>query len=298
MKDRKHLIDGSAVRTREASLFTAVDRLAGEKTRIVFQGVPGAFSHGALLKFFGRDADCFPVAAFGDVMKAVTDRQADYGVLPIENSTAGKVGTVYDLLYKSSNTIVGEVYLPVTHCLLGLPGAREEDIVSVASHPQALAQCTSYLESHPGMQTVCVANTAVAAKKVSEDGDPAHAAIASRISAEIYGLEVLREGINDTEHNTTRFIVVSSRKIYLKDARKVSIMLELPHRSGALFDILLHMAVNGLNMTAIASMPIPERPFEYRFFIDFEGNLSEEAVISAMHAMREDALAFRILGCY
>ena len=269
-----------------------------KNAKIVFQGVEGAYSHAALLSCFGKDADCFCVHSFKDAAEAVVSGQADYGVLPVENSSAGVVSDVLALLYRYEVYVVRQVYLPVRHCLLGLEGAREEDVKTIVSHPQALMQCSDYLESRTDVRSISMVNTAVAARKVVEDGDITQAAIASSTAGEIYGLKVIREELNNVSGNTTRFVVISGEKTFLKDAANVSIMFELPHKSGSLSHMLTYISGNGLNMTRIASMPIPERPFEYRFLIGFEGALCDPAVQNALGLMGSEARAFKIMGCY
>ena len=265
---------------------------------IVYQGVPGAYSHQAAMEFFGEDAHLEPVRTFEDAMKALSICDADYAVIPIENSTAGAVSDVYDLLGFYDNYIVGELYLRVEHALLGVPGAQLSDIQVVYSHPQGLMQCAQYLNSNPQWKQISVSNTAWAAKKVMEDGDIHHAAIASMAAAKLYGLQVLKEAVNHSAVNTTRFIVVAGRKIFTKDAHKVSICFELPHKSGSLYTILSHFIYNDLSMTKIESCPILGKNWEYRFFIDFEGNLKDTAVMGALRGIMEEVSYFKILGNY
>lgn len=279
--------------------FEQVDSLKQE-AHIVYQGVPGAYSHQAAMQFFGEDARLEPVKTWEDAMKALSICDADYAVLPIENSTAGTVNDVYDLLGFYDNYIVGEVYLKVEHALLGLPEAELSDIRVVYSHPQGLMQCAPFLNAHPEWQQRSVNNTAVSAKKVKEDGDIHQASIASAAAGKLYGLKVLKEAVNFSEANTTRFIVVAGRKIFLKDARKVSICFEVPHahESGSLYSILSHFIYNDLNMTKIESCPIAGKTWEYRFFVDFDGNLSDTAVLGALRGIMEEVSYFKILGNY
>ncbi len=268
------------------------------QANIVYQGVPGAYSHQAAMEFFGEDAHLEPVRTFEDAMKALSICDADYAVIPIENSTAGAVSDVYDLLGFYDNYIVGELYLRVEHALLGVPGAQLSDIQVVYSHPQGLMQCAQYLNSNPQWKQISINNTALAAKKVMEDGDIHHAAIASLAAAKLYGLQVLKEAVNHSAVNTTRFIVVAGHKIFTKDAHKVSICFELPHKSGSLYTILSHFIYNDLNMTKIESCPILGKNWEYRFFIDFEGNLKDTAVMGALRGIMEEVSYFKILGNY
>ena len=278
--------------------FQKIDRIPVEGARVVYQGVEGAYSHEASMAYFGEDADAFHVRTWEEAMRAVEDGRADYGVLPIENSSAGAVSDNYDLLIKYHNCIVAEIFLPVKHALLGVPGESLEQIHTVFSHPQALMQCSEYLNSHGEWSQISVENTAVAAKKVLEEGDPSQAAVASEAAAKLYGLQILKSGINYNKDNVTRFIVVSRNRVYQKDAAKVSLCFELPHRSGTLYNMLSNFIYNNVNMRMIQSRPIPGRNWEYRFFVDIEGRLDEPAVANALKGVSEEAANLRILGNY
>lgn len=278
--------------------FIGVDKLDWESSRIVFQGTEGAYSQAAMEKYFGEDINSFHVQTFRDAMEAIEEGSADFAVLPIENSSAGAVNEVYDLLMEFENYIVGEVFLPIEHTLAGLPGTDLSQIERVYSHPQALMQSAKFLDDHREWQQMSVANTAVAAKKVLEDNDLKKAAICSKYAAEFYGLEVLEEKINHNENNATRFIVVTNQKIFLKDAAKISICIEGAHESGSLYRLLSHFVYNDLNMIKIESRPIEGRNWEYRFFVDFEGNMADGAVKNAIRGLREEARSLKILGNY
>lgn len=278
--------------------FIGVDSLDVDGARIVFQGTEGAYSQAAMEKYFGNDINSFHVQTFRDAMEAIEEGSADFAVLPIENSSAGAVNEVYDLLMEFENYIVGEVFLPIDHTLAGLPGTKLCDIERVYSHPQALMQSARFLDDHRDWQQISVANTAVAAKKVLEDNVPTKAAICSAYAAEYYGLEVLEEKINHNSKNATRFIVVTNQKIFLKDATKISICLEGAHESGSLYHLLSHFIYNDLNMVKIESRPIEGRNWEYCFFIDFEGNMADGAVKNAIRGLREEARNLKILGNY
>lgn len=278
--------------------FIGVDKLDVEGARIVFQGTEGAYSQAAMKKYFGSDINSFHVQTFRDAMEAIEEGTADFAVLPIENSSAGAVNEVYDLLMEFENYIVGEVFLRIDHTLAGLPGTKLSDIERVYSHPQALMQSAKFLDEHRDWQQISVANTAVAAKKVLEDNDCKKAAICSASAAEFYGLEVLEEQVNHNEHNATRFIVVTNQKIFLKDASKISICFEAAHESGSLYHLLSHFIYNNLNMLKIESRPIEGRNWEYCFFVDFEGNMADGAVKNAIRGLREEARNLKILGNY
>ena len=278
--------------------FDCVDEIDKINATVVFQGVEGAYSHAASMAYFGDLATYFHVPNFEEVMKAVANKEADFGVLPLENSSAGQVGDVYDLLTRYDNTIVGEYYLPVRHCLLGLKGADIDKIQTVYSHPQGLAQCKEYLEEHRSWKQTAVSNTAAAAKKVSEEKDRTHAAIASRDAGEFYNLKVLAENICKNDSNVTRFIILAKKPVYENNSSKISVCFEARHESGTLYNVLSHMIYNGLNMTKIESRPIPGKTWEYRFFVDFEGNLRDSAVKNALRGMEAETSYLKILGNY
>lgn len=278
--------------------FIGMDKLDVEGARIVFQGTEGAYSQAAMEKYFGENINSFHVQTFRDAMEAIEEGSADFAVLPIENSSAGAVNEVYDLLMEFENYIVGEVLLPIEHTLAGLPGTNLSEIERVYSHPQALMQSAKFLDEHRDWQQISVANTAVAAKKVLEDQECKKAAICSKYAAEFYGLEVLEEQINHNEHNATRFIIVTNQKIFLKDATKISICFECAHESGSLYQLLSHFIYNDLNMIKIESRPVEGRNWEYCFFVDFEGNMADGAVKNAIRGLREEARNLKILGNY
>jgi chorismate mutase/prephenate dehydratase len=278
--------------------FIQIESLTEPGTRVCYQGAEGAYSEEATISFFGEDIKRFHVESFRDAFGALEDGSADYAVLPIENSTAGIVSEVYDLLTEYENYIVGEQIIDIKHCLLGVPGAELSDITTVFSHPQSLMQSARFLAEHSNIRQVSMQNNAFAARKVAEDKDKTQAAIASKRAGKIYGLEILKEAVNQAESNSTRFIVVTNKKVYLKGAGKVSLCLEIPHEAGSLYHIMSHFIYNGLNMTKIESRPIEERNWEYRFFIDFDGNLEDSAVKNALRGLREEARMMKILGNY
>lgn len=278
--------------------FTQIDHIDREHCRVVYQGVEGAYQHQAAIDYFGKGVNVFHMPTWRDCMEAIKEGMADYAVLPIENSSAGEVNDIYDLLEEYDNYIVGEQILKISHALLGLPDAELSDIRTVYSHPQALMQCSVYLDSHPQWRQVSLSNTAVAAEKVGKEQDKSQAAIASEAAADYHGLKVLAMPINHNRFNSTRFIIVTNRKMYEKDAKKVSLCFELPHTSGSLYNILSHIIYNDLNMCKIESRPIPERNWEYHFFVDFEGNLNDSAVKNAIRGIMEEAVNFKILGNY
>lgn len=266
-------------------------------TRVVYAGVPGSFTCMASEKFFGRDIDHYGVAQFKEVALALNNGDADYGVLPIENSSAGDVAGVYNILLENDVCIVGEVFVKVDHCLLGCLGSKIEEIKTVYSHPQGLMQCAPYLEKL-GAEQKSVENTAIAAEMVAKRNNPQEAAIASRRAAELYGLDILAESINFDASNETRFVILSKKRQYTKDASKISISFAVLHESGTLYNILSHFIYNDLNLSHIESVPLPDRQWEYRFYVDISGNLHDPEVRNALQGVRAEAANFRILGNY
>ncbi len=287
----------SQMGVEEESSFCQVEALDIQKARVVFQGAEGAYSEAAVKKYFGEKITSFHVDSFRDAMSAIAEGNADFAVLPIENSTAGIVSEIYDLLAEFDNFIVGEQIIQIEHCLLGIPGTKISEIKRVYSHPQSLLQSAKYLSTQ-NWQQISMENNAFAAKRVSEEKDNSQAAIASEYAAQVYGLEVLKKGVNQSKTNSTRFIIISNEKIYRKDAGKISICFEIPHESGSLYHMLSHFIYNNLNMTKIESRPIEDKNWEYRFFVDFEGKLSDSAVKNAMKGLGEEANNLRILGNY
>ena len=277
--------------------FFKVDHFDTSKCRVVFQGAEGAYSQAAMIQYFGEGVNCFHVDTFRDAMLAIDEGSADFAVLPIENSSAGIVSEIYDLLVEFENYIVGEQIIPINHCLLGCEGTKISDIKTVYSHAQSLMQSAHYLQEK-GWQQISMKNNAFAAQKVAEDKNPTEAAIASEYAAKVYGLEILEKGVNDLKENSTRFIIITNQKVFSKDASKISLCFEVNHESGALYHALSHLIYNGLNMTKIESRPLEGRNWEYRFFVDFEGNMEDSAVKNALRGLREETRNMKILGNY
>ena len=277
--------------------FMEVPSIEKEKVRVVFQGVEGANSEAAMRAYFGDRVNSFHVASFREAMEAIEEGMADFAVLPIENSSAGIVSEIYDLLVEFENYIVGEQVLKIESCLMGVKGAKLSDIQAVYSHPQALMQTARYLEEH-GWQQISMSNTAAAAQMVAREQDKSRAAIGNSLAARLYGLDILEPEISYNSSNSTRFIIVTNQKIYRKDAEKISICCEIAHESGSLYHAMSHFIYNGLNMCKIESRPIEGRNWEYRFFIDFEGNLNDSAVKNALRGLRDETRNMRILGNY
>lgn len=268
------------------------------QARVVYQGVPGAYSETAALDFFGPDAHCQGLTQFEDVFHAIQSGTADYGVVPIENSSTGAIRQIYDLLMQYAFYIVGETTVKVEHCLMAPKGASLDTITHVYSHEQGLFQCEKFLNRHPNWVQVPQEDTAGSARYVAACGDVTKGAVCSRRAAGLYDLEILAEAINHNSTNTTRFVVVSSRPELREGRNKISATFTLAHESGTLHRIMTVFATGGLNMMKLESRPIPERSWEYQFFVDFSGDLSAYGMDSILREMSQCSATLRILGNY
>ncbi|MCR5452728.1 MAG: prephenate dehydratase [Lachnospiraceae bacterium] len=278
--------------------FTATPSLDIEGKRVVYQGVEGAYSQAALVKYFGETTERVNVSTWRDAMEALKNKKADYAVLPIENSTAGAVTEIYDLLNEYDMSIVAQEIIPIEHALLGQKDAKLSEIKRVLSHPQALMQCSEFFDQNPGIEQEKAENTAVAAKTVKDLKDNSVAAIAGEINAGLYDLKILRKSIQNKKNNETRFLILSPEKTYINGTKRMSICFELPNENGSLYKILSHFAFNGLNMTRIESRPLGEENWHYRFFVDFEGDLEDVGTQSALCGLLEETRSLKILGQY
>lgn len=272
--------------------------LRSPDTKVAFYGEHGAYTEQAMMEFFQTEVDGIPKETFEDVMKAIRDGEADYGVLPIENSSTGTLADIFDLLAEYDNYIIGEHLVKIEHNLWGLPGAELSNIVRVYSHRQGLLQCSDFLKQHDGIEQVVGGSTAGSARRVLEEKDIRQAAIASKRAGEYHGLQLLQKEIHNEDHNTTRFIVISKKRVYEQGAKRTSICFALPHKSGALYHMLSHFIYNNINLTKIESRPIIGKAFSYRFFVDIEGGLDHPAVMNALHCIKEEAIEMKILGSY
>lgn len=266
-------------------------------TKIACQGTVGAYSHLAARQFFGDDVEPLFYDQFEDVFDAVTGGETDFGVLPIENTTAGAVNDVYDLLTRHGFYIVGETDVDINHCLLAPKGAKIEDIKEIYAHPQALAQCAKYIKRH-GYNTNEYSNNAVAAKNVARWNDCTKAAIASNIAGKKFDMEILEEGIQDVDGNQTRFIVISKNMIIRDNADKISLTFSVMHETGSLYRVLSRFASNGMNIFKIESRPLKGCNFQYRFYLDFNGNVRDEKVCSLICSLSTEMADFKFLGNY
>ena len=271
--------------------------------RVAFQGIEGAYSHLASKEFFSDEPDrtiftgCM---TFADVIKAVEDGKASYGVLPIENTTAGSINQVYDLLTRAHVYIVGEEIYSIDHCLLGLKSIPLSHLTRIYSHPQALAQCEHFLAGLHHCEQVPFNDTAMAVQKIKTDGDPFHAAIASDEAGRLYGITILARNIADERVNLTRFLVVATEPVQVDGggASKTSLVIGIRHQEGALLEALSVLHGAHINLTKLESRPKPGSPFEYLFYIDFEGSITEDRVKAALGELRRATSFLKILGSY
>ena len=267
-----------------------------EKPRVAYQGVAGAYSEMACINFFGDASENVGLEQFEDVFEALKKGEADYAVLPIENSTSGAIRQVYDLMTQYEYFIVGETTVKVEHCLMAPRGASLDTITHVYSHEQGLFQSDRFLNTHPNWVQVPCADTAGAGQYVAQTGDVTKAAICSARAAELYGLEILVRGTNHNANNTTRFVVVSPVMELREGADKISTVFSLPHEAGSLHRIMTIFAVNGLNMTKLESRPMPGRSWEYMFFLEFSGSLNAPEMDGILRELSQTAAEFRVLG--
>ncbi len=264
--------------------------------RIVCFGIPGSYSHRAeKLLFSGKKPEF--CSSFHDVFAALRNGEADFGIVPIENSSAGSVTDVYDLMLKYRFYIAAAIDVPIDHCLAAKKGSSNGNIHIVCSHSQALAQCSDFIRAR-GLEKREYISTAAAAEMVASCPDTDIAAICSQEAAEEYGLEILQRGFQNAPENTTRFIVISKELYIEKDSDKISLCFSLPHRTGSLYNILCRFAAEGLNLTKIESRPKSETPFEYMFYLDFTGNIRSGRTLALMRALSDELVDFSFLGNY
>lgn len=269
-----------------------------KKTRVGYFGVPGSYTHEAMLAIFGEDCGEVYRESFEGIFKLLMDGEIKYGVLPIENSSTGGISDVMDLLNKYNAYIVGEKCLKINHCLLGIPGTTIEDIEEVYSHTQGLQQCKEFLESQDGWRLYNYYNTAKSVEYVKQCNSKTKAAVGSMRAAKLYGLEVVKPNINTNEHNYTRFVIISREVEVSDESDKISIILTLPHVVGSLYNVIKVIYENNLNMMKIESRPIMGKPWEYSFYIDFEGNLKDEKVKAGLKNIQSICTEFKVLGNY
>ena len=269
--------------------------------KVAFQGEPGAYSELAAFEHLGPDIQTLPCDSFDHVYEAILGGLATHGMLPFENSLAGSVHRNYDLILRHELQIESEFHLRVSHCLLGVPGSKIEQIQRAHSHPQALAQCENNL-SKLGITPVAEKDTAGSARLVKEWNGLQDAAVASTRAAEVYGLEILQGKLEDYSHNYTRFLALSRQPLITddpeEDGYKTSVVFSLKNTPGVLFKALSVFALRDIDLTKIESRPIPERPWEYMFYVDFLGHQQSLTGSRALDHLGELATFLRVLGSY
>ncbi|MET0622194.1 MAG: prephenate dehydratase [Pyrinomonadaceae bacterium] len=266
--------------------------------RVAFQGERGAFSEEAAVKLVGPDAALVPRPTFESLFAAVGQGAADLALAPVENTLAGSVHRVYDLLLDSPLHVTAEVVIPIRHYLIGCPGATEAEVRTVESHPVALAQCERFFASRPDIRRTAAEDTAGSVAEVIRRGDPTRAAVAGRRAAEIYGGQILRAGLEDHAENYTRFLLLAPRAAADDGADKLSLVVKLKHRPGALHHALEPFARRSIDLLKIESRPLHGRPWEYHFYLDLRASPLDAEADAALKELRERAASVRVLGFY
>ncbi|MFN2131762.1 MAG: prephenate dehydratase [Anaerolineae bacterium] len=266
-------------------------------TTVSFQGIAGAYSEEAIQQFFGPEVESLPCRTFADVFIAVEQGQADYGMLPIENSLAGSVVQSYELLMEHDLRVRAEVILRVRHRLMAVPGTEMSELKQVKSHPQALAQCERYLERR-GLEPIPSFDTAGSARELAENPEPGTGVIASALAAGLYGLEILDDEVEDLPFNYTRFFVLGVQDPPRSQRSKTSLIFTTRHYPGALYDSLGEFAQRGINLTKIESRPRRNRPWQYLFYLDFEGHWQDTAAEAALMGLLRRSSFVKLLGSY
>ena len=263
-----------------------------------YQGVPGSFGNEAMLKYFKNIKEAKSYEKFEDVFKAVEDGEIEYGILPVENSSTGGIGTVEDLLKEYNLYIVGEECIRISQNLVGIKGATVDDIKEVYSHPQGFEQSTKFFDKHKDYNLIPYSNTAISAKLVSDLKDKSKAAIASERAAKLYDLKIIKKDVNDLKNNYTRFIVIGRDLECDETCDKVSILFSIEDTSGGLYTVIRDIKEFGLNMSKIESRPNRNNPWNYIFFVDFDGNLFDVNIKKAINTIARSSKYFKLLGCY
>jgi prephenate dehydratase len=270
--------------------------------RVAFQGERGAFSEEAAVKLLGDKIELVPRPTFEAAFAAIDEGRADYILAPIENSLAGSVHRSFDLLVDSKLSSLAEEIIPIAHNLIGVPGAKFEDIAVVESHPVALAQCEKFFSDHPNLKRIATEDTAGSVRDVIRAGDKSRAAIAGKLAAKIYGGSILREHLEDNRENYTRFLLLSrspdGAQASPETANKLSLVFQLDHRPGALFHALEPFARRNVNLMKIESRPVHGQPWQYRFYLDLHASRRDPEVAAALAELEKLVVGLRILGSY
>ena len=263
--------------------------------QVAFQGERGAYSEAAAIHFFKGDVQTIPYPTFYEVLESTEQSKSDYAILPIENSLEGSVGESYDLLLTTKLNVIGEIYYRIKHCLIGFDGLEKID--TVYSHPQALGQCRKFIQEHK-LKPIPTYDTAGSVKILLELKKENLACIASKNAAEIYKVPVIKEGIEDNMNNYTRFLILTNKKQEMTSKDKTSIIFSIKHVPGALYSILEKFNANKINLTKIESRPTKSTPWEYNFYVDFEGNIEDPHVQKMLEVIKQHTLFLKVLGSY
>lgn len=282
----------------ELELSNNIQKKDNTDKKIGFFGVSGSFTEEAMINYFGKVKDPKAYDEFEDVFLAVKNDEIDYGVVPIENSSTGAIAQVYDLLYKYEFYIVGEQCVRAEQNIVGIKGTSLDDIKEVYSHPQPFAQSTEFLKCHPEWKLIPFHSTSVSAKLVSDLKEKSKVAIASKRAAQIYNLDIIQENINNQSQNTTRFIIISKNLESDETCNKVSVVFSIDDKAGTLYKLISHFAENNINMIKIESRPMEEGTWNYFLYVDFDGNINSQEVITALNLIKQNSPYFKLLGGY
>lgn len=284
--------------SQEKPHYKFVEDKKTDNVKIGYYGEPGSFSNEAEVRYFGENINACSYTNFEDVFAALKNDEIKYGVVPVENSSTGGITEVHDLLRKYGLFIVGEKIIKINQHLLGVKGASIEDIKQVYSHPQGFKQSAVFFKEHPDMKLITYYSTSKSAKLVAQKNSKAFAAVSGDMAAKLYNLHIIQQNINFSSNNYTKFIIIGKELEINKKSNKISILISIPHKAGSLYNVLKYFSQNNLNMMRIESRPIAEKPWEYFFYIDFEGNISEGNIAKALNIIKENSNYFKILGNY
>ncbi len=293
----------NSVRYQTHSLLDFQNENGQQHIKVSYQGTDGAYSHLAAIRHFAErhpSTDYYGYDTFQEAAQALMDERVDYAMLPIENTTAGSINDIYDILGASNLHIVGEEILKVVHCLLAVESVELSKVRRILSHPKAIEQCTHFLSKLPRCTVESYFDTAISAKKVLEDGDLSQAAIAGAHAADLYGLQIIAHDIANQKENYTRFVVVSRESVRVDPQfpSKTSLMMVTSHSEGSLVDCLNVFHRHGINVCKLESRPRMNEPFRYSFYVDIEANMHEASTQNALEELKSEAEEIKIFGSY
>lgn len=295
--ETRMLAQGSEFYDRIKEITSVPPQPFPKRASVACAGCEGSYAHLASERLFDLP-DIMYMNGFEGVFKAVSSGLCEYGVLPIENSLAGSVNAIYDLLSEYNVSIVRGVRLKVDHALLGVPGAKLSEIREIYSHQQAISQCSEFLSTLKNVRVIAMENTAEAARMVAQAGDRTKASLSSRLCAELYQMQVLKSSAQNRDNNYTRFICIAKEPKIYSGADRTSVMINIPNRPGTLFRILSRFNATGVNLVKLESRLIPEREFEYRFYFDIEASVYSTEFLSLMCELHDCGEQFKYFGTY